>query len=169
MIETEDIKYMRLALEEAEKAFDKGEVPVGAVLIRQGELLTRGHNLKETMGDATSHAEIIALQKACHQVGGWRLTESTLYVTLEPCPMCAGALLQARVERLVYGAHDPKAGAVHSLYQLLNDDRLNHRLQVESGLLAEECGEILKRFFRSRRKEPREPDSLKGESNTFQP
>ncbi len=143
---------MRMALEEAEKAFSMGEVPIGAVLVRNGGPIARAHNRRETWGDATAHAEILALKEGCRQVGGWRLTDSSLYVTLEPCPMCAGALLQARVERLVYGADDPKAGAVRSLYTLLEDERLNHCVDVKAGLLKDECSQILQRFFNMRRR-----------------
>lgn len=142
---------MQIALEEARKAFECGEVPVGAVIVKGGEIIARDHNRRETLGDATAHAEILALREASRRIGGWRLTDTTVYVTLEPCPMCAGALVQARVNRLVYGADDPKAGAVCSLYNLVQDERLNHRMEVTAGVLAGECGDLLKNFFRLRR------------------
>lgn len=146
-----DSQYMQIALEEAARASAKEEVPVGAVLVQGERILARAHNLRETRGDATAHAEILAIREACKQVGGWRLEDSTLYVTLEPCPMCAGAILQARVERLVYGADDPKAGVVKSLYSMLEDERFNHRVQVTGGVLEQECSAILKDFFHRRR------------------
>ncbi len=142
---------MKVALEEARKAFAIGEVPVGAILVMNGEIIARDHNRRETFGDATAHAEILVLQKACRRVGGWRLSGTTIYVTLEPCPMCAGALVQARVDRLVYAADDPKAGAVNSLYNLVQDERLNHRMEVAAGFLNTESSELLKRFFKMRR------------------
>ncbi|MFY9115201.1 MAG: tRNA adenosine(34) deaminase TadA [Dethiobacteria bacterium] len=147
-----DLEYMRLAMEEARKAFAEGEVPVGAVLVSGGEVIASDHNRKETCGDATAHAEMLVIREACRRLGNWRLTGATIYVTLEPCSMCAGTLVQARVERLVYGAADPKAGAVHSLYNLVQDERLNHRMEVTTGVLEEECGELLTRFFRMRRR-----------------
>lgn len=142
---------MQIALQEAQKAFESGEVPVGAVIVRDGEIIARDHNRREALGDATAHAEILALREASRVMGGWRLTDATIYVTLEPCPMCAGALVQARVDRLIYGADDPKAGAVCSLYNLVQDERLNHRMEVTAGVLADECGDLLKSFFRMRR------------------
>ncbi|NLZ28078.1 MAG: nucleoside deaminase [Firmicutes bacterium] len=142
---------MRLALKEAREAFLEGEVPVGAVLVSDGEVIASDHNRRETSGDATAHAEMLVIREACRKSGSWRLAGATAYVTLEPCSMCAGALVQARVERLVYGAADPKAGAVHSLYNLVQDERLNHRMEVTSGVLEEECGELLSCFFQMRR------------------
>jgi tRNA(adenine34) deaminase len=149
-----DQEFMREALSEARKAFAKGEVPIGAVLVRDREIIARGHNLREEQADPTAHAEILVLRSAARKLGGWRLPDTTLYVTIEPCPMCAGALVQARVSRLVYGAADFKAGAVHSLYTITEDDRLNHRLEVVGGILAEESAELMQLFFRSRRKQP---------------
>ena len=146
-----DCRFMREALAEADQAARIGEVPIGAVLVRNDQIIARAHNLRETSGDPTAHAEILALREAAETQRHWRLTGTTLYVTLEPCPMCAGALVQARVERLVYGAADPKAGATGSLMNLVQDDRLNHRVEVTSGVLATECGTILKEFFRERR------------------
>lgn len=147
----EDELFMRLALEEAGRALLEGEVPVGAVLVSGGEISGRGRNRPVVLSDPTAHAEILALRNGAAAAGNYRLPESTLYVTIEPCAMCAGALLQARVSRLVYGAEDPKAGAVRSLFRLLEDDRLNHRIEVVPGVLAEECGELLRRFFREKR------------------
>jgi tRNA(adenine34) deaminase len=146
-----DEGYIREAIREAEIAFSIGEVPIGAVIVCEGQIIARGHNLREITGDPTAHAEIIALREASQQKHHWRLSEAVLYTTLEPCPMCAGAMVQARIKRLVYGALDPKAGAAGSLMNIVQDERLNHRVEVTSGILAEECGEILKRFFKERR------------------
>lgn len=138
---------MREALKEAEKAVQKGEVPIGAVIVSDSKIIAKGHNLKESTADATAHAEIIAIKKASKKLGRWRLTNSIIYVTLEPCLMCMGALIQARIERLVFGCYDPKAGACGSLYDLSQDKRLNHRIKVTEGVMAGECGKILKGFF----------------------
>ena len=138
---------MKEALKEAQKAAQKGEVPIGAVIVSDNKIIARGHNLKETAADATNHAEIIAIKRASKKLGRWRLTDSTIYVTLEPCLMCMGALIQARIERLVFGCYDPKTGACGSLYNLSHDKRLNHRIQVTEGVMAGECGKILKGFF----------------------
>lgn len=143
--------YMRMALREAEQAMMEDEVPVGAVIVRDGRVIASAHNQREQLRDATAHAEIIAITQAAESIGGWRLDHCALYVTLEPCPMCAGAILQARIPLVVYGAVDPKAGAVESLYHLLNDDRLNHRADVRGNVLAEPCGQILTDFFRQKR------------------
>lgn len=147
----EDVAYMQLALQEAQAAAAEGEVPVGAVVVCRDQVIAAAHNQRETLHDPTAHAEMIAITQAAESLGAWRLEGCTLYVTLEPCPMCAGAIVQARVPRVVYGATDPKAGAVESLYTLLGDERLNHRSQVQAGVLAEPCGEVLKAFFRARR------------------
>lgn len=147
----DDTATMRRALQLAAQAEAEGEVPVGAVIVRGGEIVAEAYNQREQLHDPTAHAEMLAITQAASSVGGWRLADCTLYVTLEPCPMCAGAIIQARLPRVVYGAVDPKAGAVDSLYQLLNDDRLNHRCAVTAGILADECGDILKRFFQARR------------------
>ena len=147
-----DREFMRLALEEAQKAAALGEVPIGAVLVFEGEVIARAHNLRETTQNATTHAELMVIQEACAKIGSWRLEETTLYVTLEPCPMCAGAILQSRIPRIVYGARDIKAGCVDSLYRLLNDARFNHECEVTEGILAEKCGQILTDFFRALRK-----------------
>ncbi len=146
-----DERMMRDALEEAARASSWGDVPVGAVVSRGEEILGRAGNAREHLRDPTAHAEILALREASTAVGSWRLDGCTLYVTLEPCAMCAGALVLARVERLVFGAFDPKAGFVGSLGDLVRDPRLNHALEVESGVLAEECGELLRSFFLDRR------------------
>ncbi len=143
---------MRIALEEARRAGEEGEVPIGAVLVSEGEVMGRGRNRPIALSDPTAHAEIQALREGGMRVGNYRLPGSTLYVTLEPCIMCAGALLQARVRRLVFGNEDPKGGAVFSLYSLLEDSRLNHRVEVISGVLRDESRELLQRFFRERRK-----------------
>jgi len=142
---------MRLALAEAERAEREGEIPIGAVLVAKGEVLARSHNQPIALSDPTAHAEILALRRGAARVGNYRIPGSTLYVTLEPCVMCAGALLQARIQRLVYGAQDPKAGAVRSLFSLLADPRLNHRVEVVEGVRAQECQEIVQRFFQEKR------------------
>ena len=149
--DTADIVAMRLAIDEAVAAQAHDDVPIGAVVTRNGEVVARRHNERELTGDPTAHAEVLALRDAAAVVGHWRLNDCTLYVTLEPCVMCAGALVNARIGRVVYGATDPKAGAVESLYQVCGDERLNHRPPVERGLLADECGALLKQFFAARR------------------
>lgn len=147
----DDDGWMGLALEEADRAAAAGEVPVGAVVVMAGRLVGRGHNAPVSRSDPTAHAEILALREAAQQTGNYRLTGATLYATVEPCVMCCGAALHARVGRLVYGAADPKAGAAQSLYRLLDDPRLNHRIEVEAGVRAAECGARLTEFFRSKR------------------
>ena len=144
--------YMRQALDQAERAFAEDEVPIGAVIVRGERAIAAAYNQRETLSDPTAHAEIIAITQAAAAVEDWRLEGCTLYVTLEPCIMCAGAILLARIPTVVYGATDPKAGAVQSLYHLLNDDRLNHRCQVIPGILAAPCGELLTRFFQEQRR-----------------
>lgn len=144
-----DRAFMRLAIEEARKAEELGEVPIGAVIVHEGKVIAQAHNLRETSQNAVTHAELSAIQAACRELGSWRLEQTTLYVTLEPCPMCAGAILQSRVPRVVYGARDPKGGCVDSLYRLLNDPRFNHECDVTEGVLGEECGEMLSAFFRA--------------------
>lgn len=148
---TTDQHFMQLAIEEAKKAEALGEVPIGAVIVKDGVVIARSHNLRETSQNAVTHAELTAIQDACAVVGSWRLEETTLYVTLEPCPMCAGAILQSRIPRVVYGARDPKGGCVDSFYRLLNDHRFNHMCDVTEGVLAEQCGDMLTQFFRSLR------------------
>ena len=147
----DDHQWMGLALEEAALAAAAGEVPVGAVVVMDGRLLGRGHNAPIALSDPTAHAEIVALRAAARAVGNYRLTGATLYATVEPCVMCCGAALQARVARLVYGAADPKAGAARSLYQMLEDPRLNHRVEVAAGVRGDECGARLSEFFRAKR------------------
>jgi len=127
-------------------------VPVGAIIVRDGVVLAAAHNGREQLRDPTAHAEMIAITQAAAAIGSWRLGQCTLYVTLEPCPMCAGAMLQARLSKLVYGADDPKAGAVKSIFQLLNDPRLNHQVDVETGVMAEQCGQVLTDFFKQKRR-----------------
>lgn len=146
-----DQHYMKMAIEEANKAAAKGEVPIGAVIVHNGEVIARAHNLRETSRNAVTHAELMAIQEACERLDNWRLEDTILYVTLEPCPMCAGAILQSRIPRVVYGARDPKAGCVDSLYRLLNDERFNHQCEVKENVLADECGGLLSQFFRDLR------------------
>jgi len=149
--ENDHESLMRLALQEAEAARQAGEVPIGAVIAYQGRIIAGAHNQREQLRDPTAHAEMIAITQAAQALGSWRLEECTLCVTLEPCPMCAGAIVLARIPVVVYGAKDPKAGAVESLYRLLDDPRLNHRCTVVGGVLAGECGAILTEFFRAQR------------------
>ena len=146
-----DTYFLKKALAQAQKAYAQEEVPIGAVLVLKNRIISEGFNLREAQSDPTAHAEIITLQKASQKLKSWRLEGTTLYVTCEPCLMCAGALLQARIERLVYGCADPKAGAVSSLYQTLQDSRLNHQIFVQGGVLEEECRELLQKFFKLRR------------------
>lgn len=146
-----DEMYMAMALEEARAARAIGEVPIGAVVVCDGAVVARGHNRRETDSDPAAHAELIAIREASQRLGRWRLSDCTVYVTLEPCPMCAGLMHQARIARCVYGADDPKAGAVGTLYDLSSDARLNHRFEVTRGVSGAQCGEILTAFFRERR------------------
>jgi tRNA(adenine34) deaminase len=143
--------FMRLALREAERALEHDDVPIGAVIVRGGEVLAGAHNERELRGDPTAHAEVLALREAARLDGSWRVLDAILYVTLEPCAMCAGALVLARLPRVVYGARDPKAGACGSVLDVLGEPRLNHRPVVAGGLLAEECGALLSAFFAARR------------------
>lgn len=144
---------MQLAYREAEAALAEDEVPVGAIVVYEERVIAAAHNQREQLKDPTAHAEMIAITQAAEALGSWRLEKCTLYVTLEPCVMCAGAIVQARVPTIVYAAPDPKAGAVHTLYQILTDSRLNHQVQVVSGVLLEPCGEILSRFFQEKRRQ----------------
>jgi tRNA(adenine34) deaminase len=146
-----DEYFMRLALREAERASEHGDVPIGAVLVSAGEVIATGCNERERRQDPTAHAEILALREAAQALGSWRVLETTLYVTLEPCAMCAGAIVLARVPRVIYGASDPKAGACGSVLDVLAEPRLNHRPEVRGGLLGEECGALLSEFFAARR------------------
>jgi tRNA(adenine34) deaminase len=143
---------MQAALAEARAAFEAGEVPIGAVIVREDRLIAAAGNQRESLNDPTAHAEMIAITQAAQALGSWRLIDCTLYVTLEPCPMCAGAIVQARVPRVYYGATDPKAGACHTLFQLTSDVRLNHQAIVIGGLLKEECRALLQEFFAQQRK-----------------
>lgn len=149
-----DIKFMRLALEQAKIAYSLGEVPVGAVVVKDGVVVGKGYNRRETDKNALVHAEILAIDEACKALGGWRLWECELYVTLEPCPMCAGAIINSRIKRLIYGAADKKAGSIESVVKML-ELPYNHRPPAVGGVLAEECSEILKSFFREMRKKNR--------------
>ncbi|MBI4528891.1 MAG: nucleoside deaminase [Deltaproteobacteria bacterium] len=146
-VNIQDLFYMKLALKEAASAGEAQEIPVGAVVVYRGEVIGRGHNRREQLQSPVAHAEILALQEAASRLRSWRLCDCTLYVTLEPCIMCVGAVLQARIPRLVFGCLDPKGGAVESLYRLCDDSRLNHSVAVTSGVLADDCGQILSRFF----------------------
>lgn len=143
--------YMQMAVQQAEEALAIGEIPVGAVITHRERVVAAAHNQREQLRDPTAHAEMIAITQAAEAVGNWRLTDCVLYVTLEPCPMCAGAILNARVPLLVYGADDPKAGAVRSVFRLLSDARLNHRAEIVSGVLQTPCSQILTHFFQQRR------------------
>ncbi len=145
-------RFMRLALDEAERAMAENEVPVGAVLVNGERIIAAAHNQREQLHDPTAHAEMVAIARAAAALKSWRFEGVTLYVTLEPCAMCAGAIVQARIPRVVYGAADPKAGAVTTLYQLLGDRRLNHQAEVVAGVLSDDCGEILSRFFQQQRR-----------------
>ena len=151
----QDRKFMEIALQEAQKAFSIGEVPVGAVLVQEETIITRGHNQREQRQDPTAHAELIVIQEAAEKLRSWRLIDTTLYVTLEPCLMCAGAMLQARIPRLVLGTRDPKAGACGSLYTVHKDSRLNHQIDIVYGIKEKACRNILKDFFQQlREKQP---------------
>ncbi|KJE26991.1 tRNA-specific adenosine deaminase [Geobacillus kaustophilus] len=150
-----DEYYMRLAMEEAKKAEQIGEVPIGAVIVQDGRVIARAHNLRETEQRAIAHAEILAIDEACRATGSWRLERATLYVTLEPCAMCAGAIVLSRIERVVFGAFDPKGGCAGTLMNLLQESRFNHQVEVVSGVLADECGLLLSQFFRRLREQKR--------------
>lgn len=161
--------YMKEAIMEAKKAEDILEVPIGAVLVHQGKIIARGHNLRETRQVATAHAELLAIEKACEQLGTWRLEETVLYVTLEPCPMCAGAIIMSRIPKVVYGAKDPKGGCAGTFMNLLTDERFNHQCEVVSGVLEEECGRLLSDFFRSvRQRKKAEKLALRNQDNNLQ-
>jgi tRNA(adenine34) deaminase len=150
---TVDEQYMRIAIDQAKIAEENGDVPIGAVIVHNNQVIAKAYNQKEQLQDPTTHAEIIALTQAAAALENWHLNGCTMYVTLEPCPMCAGALVLARIDRLVYGCDDPKTGAVKSLYNIATDSRLNHRLEVISGIMADECGKLLTEFFQKRRPE----------------
>ena len=144
---------MEIALEEAKKAYSKGEVPIGAVIVKDGEIIARSHNLKETLKSAIAHAEILAIEKACKKLGAWRLLDCEMYVTLEPCPMCAGALINSRIKKIYIGTDDPKTGACGSKLNLLKDFTFNHDIEIEKYILKEECSKILKDFFKMLREQ----------------
>ena len=150
--EENQVTFMRLALREAERARREREVPVGAIVVRDGRVIARAHNRPLQLKDPTAHAEVLALRRAARKVGNYRLSGCTLYVTIEPCAMCAGAMVQARLKRVVFGASDPKAGAGGSVLSVLNHPRLNHRVEVTEGVLGEDCAAILKEFFGNKRK-----------------
>jgi tRNA(adenine34) deaminase len=144
--------FMGEAIKEAQKAMDLNEVPIGAVVVYNGEIISRAHNLREMEQTAVAHAELLAIDQACRRLGTWRLEDTTLYVTLEPCPMCSGAIMLSRVKRVVYGASDPKGGCVGTLMNLLQEPRFNHQSEVMAGVMAEECGQMLSQFFQQLRK-----------------
>jgi tRNA(adenine34) deaminase len=150
---TIDEQYMRIAIDQAKIAEENGDVPIGAVIVHKNQIIAKAYNQREQLKDPTAHAEIIALTQASAALENWHLNGCTMYVTLEPCPMCAGALVLARIDRLVYGCDDPKTGAVKSLYNIVTDGRLNHRLEVTSGVLADECTKQLQDFFQKKRSE----------------
>jgi len=154
-----DEEFMDIALAEAALAGIEGEVPIGAVLVMDGKVIAKAHNMRETDRDATAHAEILAIRQACRLLQRWRLSGAILYVTIEPCPMCAGALVMSRIDRLVYGSPDSKAGAVESLFNIVQHNSLNHRLSVTAGVRSDECAELMRDFFRQRRRASTELDS----------
>jgi tRNA(adenine34) deaminase len=153
-----DIQYMNMAIDQACIARENGDVPIGCVIVYANQVIAKAYNQREQLADPTAHAEIVALTQAAAHIGSWRLNGCTIYVTLEPCPMCAGALVLARIDRLVYGCDDPKTGACKSLYNIVQDPRLNHRLEVASGICGEKCSGQLQEFFRSRRNRPSPDD-----------
>lgn len=155
-----DIYFMQLAIEEAKKAEAIHEVPIGAVIVLDGEVISVAHNLRETEQRSIAHAELLAIDEACKKLGTWRLEDATLYVTLEPCPMCAGGIVLSRIKRVVYGASDPKGGCAGTLMNLLTDERFNHQCEVVPGVLEEECGTLLTIFFRELRKKRKEVKKL---------
>jgi len=165
MNQTDDTTYMQEAIAEAERARAKGEVPIGAVIVHEGQVIGRGHNLRETSNDPTTHAEMVAIRQAAAAIGHWRLLETTLYVTLEPCVMCMGAIILARIPRLVYACRDPRAGAVGSIYDFSSDERFNHKVEVVEGVLGAECSALLSGFFqelRAGRKAAKPPSEAGG-------
>jgi tRNA(adenine34) deaminase len=151
MDEKQDQQFMRAAIDQANIALENGDVPVGAVIVRENKIIAKGYNQRQQLNDPTAHAEIIALTAAAEHIGHWRLLNCTIYVTLEPCPMCAGALVLARIDRLVFGCDDPKTGACGSLYNIVQDNRLNHRLEITKGVLADDCSKMLQDFFSVKR------------------
>ncbi|MGP1349912.1 MAG: tRNA adenosine(34) deaminase TadA [Stomatobaculum sp.] len=156
-----DEQFMRAAIREARKAERLGEVPIGCVIVREGKIYARGYNRRMTDQNTLAHAEISAIRKACRKFGDWRLEDCTLYVTLEPCPMCAGAIVQARIPRVVFGCRNPKAGSAGSVLDLLHVERFNHQAEVEEGVLGEDCAEMMRRFFRALRSAQKEKKTQK--------
>ncbi|MBB6447956.1 tRNA adenosine(34) deaminase TadA [Bacillus benzoevorans] len=148
--------FMMEAIQEAHKALELGEVPIGAVIVLDGEIIARAHNLRETTQSAVSHAELLAIEEACKRISSWRLERAALYVTLEPCAMCSGAIILSRIERVIYGASDPKGGCAGTFMNLLQDERFNHQSEVIPGILEKDCGELLTNFFRKVRERKRE-------------
>lgn len=162
----QDEHFMKLAIAEAKKAEALKEVPIGAVLVHDGKVIAKGYNLRETTQRSITHAEILVIDKACEALQTWRLEEAILYVTLEPCPMCAGAIIQSRIKKVVYGAKDPKAGCAGTLMNILQDSRFNHQTEVASGIMEEECGELLSSFFRNLRQQKKEKKQQLREFNS---
>lgn len=163
MTTTQDDRFfMQIALEEAQKAYDLEEIPIGAVLVQDGQIIAKNHNRRELDQDATAHAEILVIREGCARLNRWRLTGCSLYVTIEPCSMCAGAIINSRIDRVVYGSSDYKGGAVESLFNVLSHPGLNHEPDVTAGVLAEECSNIMKRFFRKRREARRSTQEAEG-------
>lgn len=158
--------YMKMAIEEAKKAESMGEVPIGCIIVLNDQVIARAHNLRETKQSATAHAELLAIEKACNFLESWRLEDAVLYVTLEPCAMCSGAILLSRIKRVVYGAFDPKGGCAGTFMNLLTDDRFNHTSEVTSGVLKEECGELLTNFFKKIRRQKKEKSKIMDENTT---
>lgn len=165
MENNENNKFMKIALKEAKKSYDLEEIPVGAVIVKDGKIIARGHNLKETKNDTTNHAEIIAIKKASKKLKAWRLTGCTMYVTLEPCTMCAGALIQSRIDKVVIGTMDEKTGACGSVLNVLKDYKFNHSVEIERGIMETECREILQNFFKFLREKRKNEKSLKIKEN----
>jgi len=161
---TPDEQYMYQAIEEAKKAGQIDEVPIGAVIVHNGEVIARAHNLRETRQSSIAHAEVLAIDEACSKLGTWRLEDAVLYVTLEPCPMCAGAIMLSRVKKVVYGAVDPKGGCVGTFMNILQDERFNHQSEVVSGVLEEECGALLSDFFKTLREKKKRMKRLAKEA-----
>ncbi|GHI01591.1 tRNA adenosine(34) deaminase TadA [Neobacillus kokaensis] len=157
----QDEYFMKEAIKEAQKAQDLNEVPIGAVIVYDGKIISRAHNLRESEQNAVAHAELLAIDKACREIGSWRLEDTTLYVTLEPCPMCSGAIILSRVKRVVYGASDPKGGCAGTLMNLLEDQRFNHQSEVVTGVLEAECGALLSNFFKKIRERKRQEKKLR--------
>ena len=157
---SDDQKYMKIALSEAKTAAEIGEIPIGAVIVLDGEIIAKAHNMRETWQDATAHAETIVIREACKKLNRWRLTGATLYVTIEPCPMCAGAIVMSRISRLVYGSPDSKAGAAESLFNVVNNPALNHMVEVTSGVCSEECTQVMKDFFKKRRSDNKQNNRI---------